>query len=169
MTQIIEERFQNSSPPVEAVSEKGFVESILSELSAISEAIKIIAWVTLLATLLVVGNTMAMSIRERSTEQGVLRTLGFSKWAIFRLYLSESMALSFFGALLGAISACLLFTFIPMAIPGGQGRPGLAIGPYWSLLKTVVLLALLMGILSGFPPAFFSMRRKITDTLRFLA
>jgi len=154
---------------VEAITEKGFLESVISELSSIADSIKLVAWITLAATLFVVGNTMAMSIRERSVEQGVMRTLGFSKWWVFFLYLSEALVLSLSGGLLGGLAACSAFQYFHLALPGSMGRPSLLIEPYWGALKEVVILAFLMGVLAGIPPAYFAMKRKITDTLRFVA
>ncbi len=166
---VIKERFENSIIPVEAITEKGFIESVLSEFASISAAIKVIAWITLVATLFVVGNTMSMSIRERSVEQGVMRTLGFSKGRVFGLYLSESVILALVGGVVGGFIGCFIFQKFDIVLPGSQGMQGLLIRPYWGLLKQVFVLALLMGLMSGTPPAFFALRKKITDTLRFVA
>jgi len=168
VNEVIKERFENSTVPVEAITERGFVESLLSEFASISASIKIIAWITLVATLFVVGNTMAMSIRERSVEQGVMRTLGFSKHWVFSLYLSEAVLMALLGGLTGGIAACMIFQKFNIVLPGSQGMQGLLIRPFWGLLREVVLLSLAMGILSGFPPAYFALKKKITDTLRFV-
>lgn len=170
INEVIKERFENSSIPVEAITEKGFIESVLSELSGIATSIKVIAWITLLATLFVVGNTMAMAIRERSVEQGVMRTLGFSRRRVFFLYMSEALLMAMSGGLLGGLLGCFIFENWQIVLPGGgQGMQGLLIQPYWALMTQVFWLALAMGLLSGFPPAYFAMRRKITETLRFVA
>lgn len=170
INEVVRERFENSDIPVEVISEKGFIESVLSELSGIATSIKVIAWITLLATLFVVGNTMAMSIRERSVEQGVMRTLGFSRQRVFFLYMTESLLMALVGGILGGLIACLIFENWEIVLPGGgQGMQGLLIQAHWPLMVQVFWLALAMGLLSGFPPAYFAMRRKITETLRFVA
>jgi len=169
VNEVIHQRFENSVIPVEAITERGFIESLLSEFASISNSIEIIAWITLVATLFVVGNTMAMSIRERSVEQGVMRTLGFSRQTVFTLYILEAVLLAVSGAMAGGLLACEIFQKFDIILPGSQGMQGLLIRPYWGLLKQVFLLSLAMGFLSGFPPAFFALRKKITDTLRFVA
>ncbi len=166
--EVVRKRFENSSVPVEIITEKGFLESVLSELESIATSVKIIAWITLVATLFVVGNTLSMSIRERTMEQGVLRTLGFSKLRVFSLYLSESLLLSMLGGFSGGVTACFIFTYWHITLPaGGHGMHGLEIYPYWDIMNEVVVLSLFMGLLSGLPPSFLAMRKKITETLRF--
>jgi putative ABC transport system permease protein len=165
---VVEERFQNSMVPVEVITEKGFIESLLGEYSSMVDAIRWIAWITLIATLFVLGNTMAMSIRERSVDQGVLRTLGFSRARVFWLYLSESVLLSTVGGLLGGLAGCYIFYQWELILPGSPGVQGLLLEPFWILMRPVALLSLLMGVASGLPPALFASRKRISQTLRFV-
>jgi putative ABC transport system permease protein len=86
----------------------GFV-SMLGNLNFLLTAISLAVVFTIL---LIVGNTMAMSIRERTSEVAVLKTLGFRRQTILGLLLGESVAVALLGGILGAVGAKLVYAFI---------------------------------------------------------
>jgi len=100
--------------------------------------------------LLVCANTMAMSIRERTREVAVLRTLGFTRENILKLLLSESIAISLMGGLVGVALGTLVVK--------AMSRPG--IGLPVSLHMTaatalvVMLVAAVVGLVSGLIPSY---------------
>jgi putative ABC transport system permease protein len=112
--------------------------------------------------LLVTANTMAQSVRERTNEIGVLKTLGFSGPSILTLVLLEALLLTFAGGLIGLLLAFLM-----------AGAMGEAIKDYFPLFRVGastfvvgVLLMLAFGFITGAWPAMTAMRLKIVDALR---
>jgi putative ABC transport system permease protein len=110
---------------------------------------------------LVAASTMAQSVRERTSELAVLKTLGFSGPGILSLVLAESIFITFVGGVLGLGVAWLI-------VQGGDPTGGmLAIFtlPPRDIVIGIGLMAL-MGVLAGMAPALGAMRLRITDALR---
>jgi len=112
--------------------------------------------------LLVTANTMAQSVRERTNEIGVLKTLGFSGPSILTLVLLESLFLTFAGGLLG-LGLAWLFA-------GGVAE---SIKDYFPVFKldsgtliAGISLMVVFGLITGAWPALTAMRLKIVDALR---
>jgi len=110
--------------------------------------------------LLVAGNTMALSVRERTSELGVLKALGFSSRQVMAMVLAESGMLALAGACAGLGLAWFLVGrgdptgMLPVFyVPGGRWVAGLA-------------LAAGLGLVAGLLPAVQAMRLRITDALR---
>jgi putative ABC transport system permease protein len=113
------------------------------------------------AILLIVGTTMALAVRERTKEMGVMKTLGFSSPRILRLVLGESLLLSLLGAGLGVgVAAAMLGV---MASQGGNAGPPIWFAPQ-SLLPSL-LIALALGLVTGALPALEAYRMRIVDAL----
>jgi len=110
---------------------------------------------------LVAASTMAQSVRERTSELAVLKTLGFPGPAILMLVLVESLFIAFTGGLLGLGVAWLFVQ---------TGDPTNGMLPIFVLpARDVVIgigLMVMMGLLAGLMPAVGAMRLKITDALR---
>jgi putative ABC transport system permease protein len=115
----------------------------------------------LFTILLVVGNTMAQAVRERTSELAVLKTLGFSDVTVLSLVLAESLFVAIVGGGLGLFLAWLF-------VQGGDPTNGML--PTFTLpTRDIVLgiaLMVLVGIAAGILPAAGAMRLKITDALR---
>ena len=111
--------------------------------------------------LLVAGNTMAQSVRERTSELAVLKTLGFSDLKVLGLVLAESMCLSVIG---GGAGLALGYFMVQAGDPTGGGLPVFQVRP--QDLAMGALLALLLGLGTGTLPAFQAMRLRIVDALR---
>jgi putative ABC transport system permease protein len=110
---------------------------------------------------LVAASTMAQSVRERTSEFAVLKTLGFSGGSILTLVLAESLFVVFAGGLLGLGLAWL---FVQNGDPTGGMLP-IFLLPTRDLFIGVALMALI-GLLAGVVPATAAMRLRITDALR---
>jgi putative ABC transport system permease protein len=115
----------------------------------------------LFTILLVTGNTMAQSVRERTNELAVLKTLGFSGPSVLGLVLGESLLLAVTG---GGLGLYLGWLIVKQGDPTGGMLPIWVLGPS-DIVLGVVLIALL-GTLAGLMPAVSAMRLKITDALR---
>lgn len=101
----IDEQFANSASETRTESERSFQLSFLSMTSAIVSAVKVVSIVMLVILTLILGNTMAMSTRERIPEYAVMRSIGFQPKHVVLLVLAEAVVVSLLGMLLGTIVA----------------------------------------------------------------
>jgi putative ABC transport system permease protein len=157
-----DEMFANSDAETKTTTEKGFVESFAKQIGDIGTIMIYILAVVLFAMLLVVANTVAQSVRERTSELAVLKTLGFSNTIILMFVLAESL---FIAALGGAIGLGLAM----MAIKGLASQVAAYMPSFYLPSGDVVMglwLMLLLGLLAGVLPAMAAMRLRITDALR---
>jgi putative ABC transport system permease protein len=156
-----DEMFANSSAETKTTTEKGFVEGFAKQVGDIGAIMIAILAAVLFTILLVAANTMAQSVRERTNEVGVLKTLGFSNGAILMMVLGESVAVSVLGGGLGLLVAWLI---IRRGDPTNGMLP-IFVLPVGDVIVGCVLIVGL-GVLAGLMPAVSAMRLKITDALR---
>jgi putative ABC transport system permease protein len=121
-----------------------------------------IVGVVFFVILLIAGNTMAQSVRERTGELGVLKTLGFTDGAVLGLVLAESVLLAGAG---GVVGLALVLLAIPGLEPLLQAFLPVFYVPPVALVAGVGL-AILLGLVSGGLPAWFARRLEITEALR---
>ena len=100
--------FANSSAETKTTTEKGFVEGFAKQVGDIGAIMVAILVAVLFTMLLVAANTMAQSVRERTSEVGVLKTLGFSNGSILALVLGESVLIAVLGGAAGLGLAWLI-------------------------------------------------------------
>ena len=153
--------FANSSFETKTTTEKGFVEGFAKQMGDIGAIMIAITIAVLFTMILVAANTMAQSVRERTSEVGVLKTLGFSNASILVLVLSESLLVAVIGGGLGLLASWL---FVRQGDPTGGMLPifMLPTRDVWSGAALIIGLGLLAGLL----PAVNAMNLKITDALR---
>ena len=101
MAQKFDEMFANSQAETKTTTEKGFVEGFAKQIGDIGSIMIAILTAVLFTILLVVGNTMAQAVRERTSELAVLKTLGFTDAAVLGLVLAESLFVAVVGGGLG--------------------------------------------------------------------
>jgi putative ABC transport system permease protein len=160
----IDDMFHGSPVPTKSESEQAFKLDFINTLGSVKAFILSICGAVVFTTLLVCANTMAMSIRERTREVAVLRTLGFTRERILKLLLSESIAIALVGGLIGIALATGAILFI--------ARPG--IGLPVSLHMTVATaaavmgVAFLVGLVSGVLPSYRASNLGIVDALRYI-
>ena len=153
--------FANSPAETKTTTEKGFVEGFAKQVGDIGAIMIAILVAVLFTMMLVAANTMAQSVRERRSEVGVLKTLGFSNGSILMLVLGESVVISGIGGGLGLLAA---WAFVQQGDPTGGMLPIFTLPP-----RDVAVgagLILLLGIIAGLMPALGAMQLKITDALR---
>jgi len=158
----VDAMFVNSSAATRTESERAFQAGFVSMYGNLPFVIRVIGLAVAFAILLVAANTMVMAIRERTSEFGVLKTLGFEDGTVFRMVLAEAAIITLLGGLIGALGAKL-------AIEGSGFNAGGMLPPMtvrWSTVLTGVLVALLVGAVSGLVPAWQASRLKIVDALR---
>jgi putative ABC transport system permease protein len=153
--------FANSSAETKTTTEKGFVEGFAKQVGDIGAIMVAILVAVLFTMMLVAANTMAQSVRERTSEVGVLKTLGFSNTSILLLVLGEAVLITVIGGGLGLLVAWL---FVQQGDPTGGMLPIFMLPPRDVVLGAVLILGL--GLVAGALPAFNAMNLKITDALR---
>ena len=161
MSRAFDQMFANSSAETKTTTEKGFVEGFAKQIGDIGAIMIAISSTVLFIFGLVAASTMAQSVRERTSELAVLKTLGFSGGAILALVLAESL---FIVCLAGGLGLGVAWLFVQAGDPTGGLLPIFAL-PARDLAIGVGLM-LAMGVLAGVVPAFGAMQLKITDALR---
>jgi putative ABC transport system permease protein len=161
----IDDMFHNLPEPTKSESEKAFQLDFIATLGNVKAFILGICGAVVFTILVVSANTMAMTIRERTREVAVLRTLGFTRERILSLYLAESVTLALAGGVAGVIIAMLA-----MYLVGKSPLPGLPasmkVTPPIGVLALVV--AALVGLLSTIVPAYRASRTNIVEGLRHI-
>jgi len=116
--------------------------------------------------LLVSGNTIAMSVRERIKEVGVLKTLGFTSDTILGIIVGEAITIALIGGVIGLGLAELLTSVVGKV---GQNFVQQLHGLTMTLVPTAIALgiAIFIGLVSSFIPAWNAARTNILDSLRF--
>ena len=158
----IDEQFRNAPPPTKSDSERAFQLGFVSMLGNVKMILLSICAAVTFAILLVAVNTMAMSVRERIKEVGVLKTLGFTTGKVLSLIVAEAMILSLIGGLIGCLLAAGAVNWVgrtPMFFVQGMTMPPAA-------LAISMGIALLIGLISSVIPAWSAARLPITEALR---
>ena len=160
----IDDMFHGSPVPTKSESEQAFKADFIASLGNVKAFILSICGAVVFTTLLVCANTMAMSIRERTREVAVLRTLGFTRESILKLLMSESIAIALIGGLLGVALASVAILF--MARPG----VGLPVSMHMTAATAAVAMAVatFVGIVSGLIPSYRASNLGIVDALRYI-
>ena len=166
VSQAIDEKFANSPNETKTDTERQFQASFASMLGNLNLLLGSVAVAVVITTLFVAGNTMAMSVRERTTEIAVMRTLGFQSATIFMLVVGEGIAVSIAGGALGAVVARLIINGEFLAAAGGF-IPAFGVNN-WNAVAGVGLGAVI-GLLAALIPATMASRLKIVDALRRVA
>ncbi len=159
----IDAAFANSPFETRTQSEAAFMASFVEQMGNIGFLMTVIGAVVFFTLLLVTGNTMAMSVRERTGELAVLKTVGFRDGAVLALVLAESCLVALVGGVLGILLA-KVFTL------SGDPTSGLFpvfYVPGWATALGVVL-TVSVGLLAGLLPALAARRLPVVDALRAL-
>jgi putative ABC transport system permease protein len=158
----IDAQFANSPYETETATEKAFAQSFVNQIGNIGAIMTGVVSAVFFTMLLVTANTMAQSVRERTPEIGVLKTLGFTGGVVTALVLAESILLTGIGGVLGMIGA-----YGTVEAAGGLVRQYL---PVWEVPPDAWLtsagLMLLLGLLAGAVPAWSALRLPIVQALR---
>jgi putative ABC transport system permease protein len=157
----IDGTFQNSTAETKTATEKVFASEWAKQVGDIGAIMVAITAVVMGFILFVAGNAMAQSIRERTNELGVLKTLGFTDGRILAIVLLESCAIAVIG---GGIGLLFAWAIIAQGDPTGGFLPIFHF-PTRDLVLGVLLVAVL-GIGTGLLPALQASRLKIVDALR---
>jgi putative ABC transport system permease protein len=160
MSRTFDEMFANSAAETKTTTEKGFIEGFATQIGDIGAIMIAISSVVLFMFGLVAASTMAQSVRERTSELAVLKTLGFTGSAILALVLAESLFIVLAGGGLGLLVAWLL---VQQGDPTGM-LPLFRLPPRDVAIGAALMVT--MGVVAGAAPAIAAMRLRITDALR---
>jgi putative ABC transport system permease protein len=159
----IDAMFRNSPQPTRTETERAFQLGFLAMLGNVKAFILSICGAVVFAILLVSANTMAMSIRERTREVAVLKTLGFTRRTILGLFVGEAIVVALVGGVLGSVAAFLIGV--------GAGKAGGMMGALQVALPTILVawcVAALVGFISAVVPSYNASRLNIVDGLRHI-
>jgi len=160
----VDDMFHNSPQPTKTESEKAFGLEFVAMMGNVKAFILSICSAVLFATLLVSANTIAMSIRERTREVAVLKTLGFTRNGVLGLFVSEAVALALGGGLIGSCLAWLMvfgfahapqMTFFPLKLTPG-------------IFVLSLLVSAIVGLVSAALPSYHASQINIVEGLRHI-
>jgi putative ABC transport system permease protein len=165
----IDKKFDDKDDQTLTMSEHEFQMQFLGGFAAVLSAFNVISLVILLIMTLILANTIAMSVRERTHEYGVLRAIGFSPGYIRGSVVGESVLV----ALVGGATGVLVTVGLINGVLGPFVEENMAsMFPYFHVPTNAILLALGLavglGVVAGIVPAVLATRRKVTDALRRL-
>jgi putative ABC transport system permease protein len=162
----IDDMFRNSPLQTKTESEKAFQLGFVASLGNVKAFILGICGAVAFAIMLVSANTMAMSVRGPTREVALLKTLGFTSSRVLSIFVSESIALAIAGGVLGVavaipLIAALTARFVGLGIPLDMrvNVPTAAIS---------LSVALALGLISGYLPAYRASRMNIVEGLRHI-
>jgi putative ABC transport system permease protein len=157
----IDTQFANSPSETETSTEAAFAQSFAKQFGNIQLIVTLILGAVFFTLLLVAGNTMSQSVRERIPELAVMKTLGFSDSSVLGVVLSESVLIMLVGGLLGIGIGWLLVQAAAAAM--GAMLPGIYLPPQSVLIAFAIMIG--AGFLAGIFPALKAMRLPIIDAL----
>ncbi len=162
----IDDMFRNSPLQTKTESEKAFQLGFVASLGNVKAFILGICGAVVFAIMLVSANTMAMSVRSRTREVAVLKTLGFTRQGVLSIFVSEAIALATAGGVLGIVVAIPLITFLTHSFIGFGIPLDMKVNVATAALSLAV--ALVLGIVSGYLPAYRASRMNIVEGLRHI-
>jgi putative ABC transport system permease protein len=158
----IDDEFDNSPNETKTETESAFAANWVKQFGNIQFLIVTIGIVVFFTLLLVTGNTMAISVRERTGELAVFKAIGFSDRMVLFFVLAESLVIALFGGLLGMLSAVLLIPALGKALSGML--PSMVLST--SMLGFGLITAVLVGLASGLLPGLNAMHMRVINALR---
>ncbi len=162
----IDAAFRDSPRQTKTESEKAFQLGWIAMLGNVKAFILSICLAVVFTTLLVSANTIAMSIRERTREVAMLKSLGYRKSLVLGLFVGEAVALALAGGLLGALAATGLIKLLASSPQGGLFMSGMKVTVPTQILA--LLIAGFVGLASAFLPAYNASRKSIVEGLRHI-
>jgi putative ABC transport system permease protein len=161
----IDALFKNSPDATKTETERAFTQNFIAGLNSLLMAMNFVSFVIIGIIMLVLGNTMIMSARERTREYAVFKTLGFSAGHLVGLILGESLFIAALGAGFGVLLTYPIVAGIAAILPKG-------IFPFFYITPTTLILAataaLFIGLVASIFPIQRALRTRIVDGLRFV-
>ena len=160
----IDAAFENSTAPTKTETERAWQTGFITMWGNVGFLVRSIGTAVFFAILLVAANTMMMAVRERVNEVAIMKTLGFQNGVLFGIVLAESVAITVLGGAVGLFMARFAFAGDN---PVNQFFPGFAVQT--STMVLGLLLALVLGVVSGAVPAYQAARLSVVEAFRKVA
>jgi putative ABC transport system permease protein len=158
----IDDEFMNSPYETKTETESAFAAGWVKQFGNIQKLILSIGIVVFFTLLLVTGNTMAISVRERTSELAVFKAIGFSDRTVLFFVLAEALTIAIIGGAIGILLALATIPGLSKALSGLL--PSIILAP--KMLAFGVAVALFTGFLSGILPGLGAMRLRVVNALR---
>jgi putative ABC transport system permease protein len=160
----IDALFKNSPNATKTETERAFTLNFISGMNSLLKVMNFLSFIIIGVIMLVLGNTMIMSARERTREYAVLKTLGFSGGHLVGLILGEALLIAALGAGLGILATYPIVFGIATILKGFL--------PFFYVTSTTLVLAaaaaLVIGLVASIFPIQRALRTRIVDGLRFI-
>jgi putative ABC transport system permease protein len=157
----VDAEFANSPAETKTETEGAFVKGFAEQAGNIGAIVVFVLTVVFFTILLVAGNTMAQAVRERTSELGVLKAIGFTDGQVLGLVLAEALLIAVIG---GGIGLALGSAAVSAGDPTGGALPVFILRPVY--VAGGIACIFLLGIVSGLFPALQAMRMNAVDALR---
>jgi len=164
IAEAIDTEFSNSTAPTKTETEQAFLLGFTSMWGDVRTLILSICTIVLFTVVLVAANTMAMSIRERTGEIAILKTLGFSPGTVLKMMVIESIVIAAAGGLAGSLGARVLFGIVDMQMLSGGFLQGFNVAA--STVMMSLGIALIVAFASTAIPAWNASRIPIAEAIR---
>jgi len=165
VTREVDEAFRNSQYETQTDTERAFEMSFLGYLGNVKMFLLSIGAALTFTVMLVSANTMAMAVRERVKEVGILKSLGFTKGTIMGILLTESVVIALAGGALGLLFSNAIFLVLKQAPSIFVNLKDVHLTPSMAML--CLALSALIGIVSCVIPAIGASRLSIVEAMRF--
>jgi putative ABC transport system permease protein len=168
ISKMIDDKYRNSTAQTKTETEQAFGLSFLAFLGNVKLILLSICAAVTFTILLVSGNTMAMAVRERVREVGVLKTLGFTNGMVLWLMVCEAIVISLIGGLIGLAltrGLILLLSLMPAFVTFFTDFSQVSVRP--SVIFICLFVAGMIGLVSSIVPALGASRRSIVEALKF--
>ena len=163
VSQAIDSIFANTDAPTKTESEREFALSFQTMMGGVKQFLYGIMAAITFSLLLVMGNTMAMTVRERTKEVGTLKAIGFQRGTITALFVGEALLVACIGAAIGIAAAALVFRSVDLSlyIPNF-----ISFVPTGQTLAAAFVLSILVGLISVIYSAYRVSGLTIAEALR---
>jgi putative ABC transport system permease protein len=167
ISRAIDAHFEDRDLQTLSMSEKALNNSFLGMLSAVLDAINLVSVVILVIMMLILGNTIAMGVRERTSEYGALRAVGFQPRHIAGFVLGEAAVIGVLGSVLALV---LAYPFVEKGLGRFLEENMGSFFPYFRIPLDVAVAAVALGVglaaLAALLPAYRASRLNVIDALR---
>jgi len=164
ISESVDAMFSNTAAPTKTETESAFILGFASMWGNVRLLVASIATVVIFTVILVAANTMAMSIRERTGEIAILKTVGFKPAQIFRMLIAESVLIALAGGLWGSLGARFLYGLMNLNSVSQGFIQTMTVR--WSTVAMSAAIAIVVAIFSTLVPAYSASRLPIAVAVR---
>jgi putative ABC transport system permease protein len=144
-------------------AEKAFISGMIEDLGDMISLSRLVILITLLVVFLSVANTVSMSVRDRTRQIGMMRTLGFKRWMVLSMVVSEAALICFTGGVIGIVGAWAVLQFQDVTV---QARAmNLVVKMPMEVVGIALLLSIGIGLIGSMWPGFRASRMKIVEAI----